>query len=1002
MASTAPEGKKGSPVAVVAGGAGFLGSHLSEALLAQGFRVIVLDNYTTGRETNLQSVLGHRDFSYKVGDINSGLPNLPRVDYIFHLAGVEEYINGTDVSVETLLVNSIGTKNLLELARVSQAKITLVSSVDLYSGILSSLSLKNYFGISRRDEERFSHHEAKRYAEALTTEYFKKYGVNARIVRLADVYGPRMDLRAGTEMAELLAESLQPDIKKLTIRGEGLKVLHPTYVSDVVYGLIKAATGEGTNGKIFNIVNSEPQTVLNFASRLHQVAPTHPELSFTTDYVETRLPDHGIDFEQTTRNLGWRAVIGLEEGLKRTLAYFREGKLVPELPHPELRPEPVIPLHLPREYHAALQHFSAGPRFKNVLRFLPRRNSPGKPSRPFGLKAILAVMIVFILLSVLVPAGGAVFYSGFGVWRLRGSEGAILAGQADPAFTAAASAENAFNKANVELDELSALAEFFQWSGLDNYRHILTAAEESAAAAKDASTAMKPLLGLGQSLAATDVTLQISADVTRQDLTEVSTKLQLAARHLGSAQGELDQVSAQSLPGQLAPLLSEVKGKLASVQGLLARAQAGVGVLPEVLGLNGVRNYLLLFTNSNELRPVGGFIGSYGVARFEDGRLRDLAVNDTYSLDGQATSTIAAPAPLRDYLGVAKLGLRDSNWSPDFPTDAKLARDLYFQAAHRRVDGVISIDLVTVQNLLRVVGPISMADYNEVITADNFFERAQFHADAVFFAGSTGKKDFLGAAARIILDKILRSPAKGWAALARAVQTSLNEKHLVIYSADAAVQGLLAQSHWDGGLTGAGPVAGAASNRVEDYLLVTDANVGGNKANYFVKNQTNYRVEADRDGGLTAQLTLLYDHTATTETWPSGRYRDYLRVYAPLGSRLLGAEVSDTTQVPVVSTGTELGRTVFSLLFELSSQSKKTIVLTYKLPAKLPSIVQPSQYHLVVGKQAGQNEPPLSVNFDVPTFLKASPSLGTNLSPYSTRLSTNLRRDLDLVITTTP
>lgn len=1007
MASTAPEGKRGVPVAVIAGGAGFLGSQLAEVLLAQGYKVICLDNYVTGKEANLKHLLGHSNFVFKTGDINQGLPHLPRVDCIWHLAGVEEYINGTDVSVETLLVNSIGTRNLLEMARQHKAKLLLASSVDLYSGILSALSLDNYFGVSKRDDERFSHHEAKRYAEALTTEYFKKFGVDARIARLADVYGPRMDLRSGTEMAELLAESLQPGVKFLTIHGDGLKVLHPTYASDVVYGLVKAV-GEGTSGKIFNIVNPEAQTVLNFASRLRRVTPGHPELKFVDEISETRFPVRNFDLDSAHKELGWRATVGLEEGLKRTWAHFKEQKVVPVVPHLTLGTTVLAQAARAPEYSSALQPFSAGTRLKKLFNFLvkPRPKLPKVSAiraRRFRLKVALATAVVFIAVSVLVPLAGVLFHSGYGAWRLGGSQSALTAGQADSAFAAAASAEDSFSAGASDLEDLTWLLSMLKLRDVaENYRHLISAAKEVSSAVKNLSLSLKPLVALGQDLVQTDVTAKVSADYTNKELSEVRSLLEVADDRLAAAEGEIKKVNVSNLPGFARGQFDQVQGKLGEARSAISKARVGTRLLPEIIGLNGARNYLLLFLNNTEIRPGGGFIGSYGIARFEDGRLRDLYVDDVYNPDGQLKEQVTPPAPLRDYLGIGSLGLRDSNWSPDFPTSSKLARELLFKSTKRSVDGVIAIDIRGVENMLRVLGPVTLADYGETITADNFFERAQFHADVNFFPGSTAKKDFMGAAARIVLDKFLRSKTELWPGIISSLQTSLTEKHLLLNSNNADVQALLSESNWDGAIAQTAGVTENRSGRVEDYLMVVDANVGGNKANYFVRPQGNYRVVVDKNGGLTSQLTLLYEHTATTETWPSGRYKNFLRVYVPKGSTLQKLELSDSRESPAFTTTTESGKTVFSFFFEVPSQTKKTVILNYALPMKLPTIARESTYRLLVQKQAGQSEPPFSVNFDAPTFLKLTPKGGLNTAAYSARFTTDLSRDREFSLTVAP
>ncbi|MDZ7586949.1 MAG: NAD-dependent epimerase/dehydratase family protein, partial [Patescibacteria group bacterium] len=183
------------PVALVAGAAGFIGSHLCETLLSQNCKVYAVDNWTTGKKANLQNLLKQKNFVFIEHNLEKPFDTpIPKVDYIFHLAGVETYINGQDISLETLLVNSLGTKELLEIAKTQQAKFLLASTVDILSGQMASTDR----------EETYSHHEAKRFSEAITFEYLNRYEINARIVRLGLIYGPMMDLASGNDLAQFL------------------------------------------------------------------------------------------------------------------------------------------------------------------------------------------------------------------------------------------------------------------------------------------------------------------------------------------------------------------------------------------------------------------------------------------------------------------------------------------------------------------------------------------------------------------------------------------------------------------------------------------------------------------------------------------------------------------------------------------------------------------------------------------------------------------------------
>ena len=205
------------PTALVAGAAGFIGSHLCASLLHQNSRVYGIDNWTTGKKQNIKPLLKNKNFVFIEHDLNKPLKtSLPQVDYIFHLAGVEAYINGLDVSLETLLVNSLGTRELLEISKKQNAKFLLASTTDIFQGFLSSSDLAHYYGSNHAKEEAYSHHEAKRFSEAITFEYLNRHQLDARIVRLGNVYGPNMDLKSGNQISRLLVAAKKQSPLKIT------------------------------------------------------------------------------------------------------------------------------------------------------------------------------------------------------------------------------------------------------------------------------------------------------------------------------------------------------------------------------------------------------------------------------------------------------------------------------------------------------------------------------------------------------------------------------------------------------------------------------------------------------------------------------------------------------------------------------------------------------------------------------------------------------------------
>src|SRR3989344_1582795 len=311
-----------APTVLIAGGAGFIGSHLAETLLLKDARVVVLDNFKTGKRNYVEHLLNNPKFALFDVDISRGLPEeIGTVDYIFHLAGLESYLfNQSDVNLDALLTNALGTKNLLDLAAKSPAKFVLTSTIDVYQGMLSPVDLNKYFGGTNEEEKKYSLTEAKRYAEALVWEYFKKNTVDVRIVRVPEVYGPKMDFEAAGNLGSMLNDLINK--KNLTVYGDGSDKQYYLFVSDVVSGLIKSLFSSNTAGKIFNLVGGEPFSNLEAAYLLKSLADGDIDIEFKAEpssfkFFEIKSPDR-----ENLTLIKWETKIPFRTGLIKTLTSF--------------------------------------------------------------------------------------------------------------------------------------------------------------------------------------------------------------------------------------------------------------------------------------------------------------------------------------------------------------------------------------------------------------------------------------------------------------------------------------------------------------------------------------------------------------------------------------------------------------------------------------------------------------------------------------------------------
>jgi len=306
---------------VVAGGAGFIGSHLCRRLLADGHQVLCLDNLSTGRRANIAELEGQPDFVFREHDVTRPLPPEVEADAILHLASPASPPRYLCRPVETLLANSEGTLNLLEAARRSGARFLLASTSEVYGDPLVHPQREEYWGNVNPIGERSCYDEGKRFAEALTMAYARRHGLDVRIARIFNTYGERSDPEDGRLVPNFVTQALRG--LPLTLYGSGEQTRSLCYVGDLVEGLMRLLCCEAARGEVVNLGNPEEHPVRYYAERIRDLCGSSSPIvtveAALGDDPQRRRPD----ITRAQQLLGWQPVVPLDEGLRRTIAYFR-------------------------------------------------------------------------------------------------------------------------------------------------------------------------------------------------------------------------------------------------------------------------------------------------------------------------------------------------------------------------------------------------------------------------------------------------------------------------------------------------------------------------------------------------------------------------------------------------------------------------------------------------------------------------------------------------------
>lgn len=305
-------------VSLVLGGAGFLGSHLCETLLRDGHDVVCVDNLITGNLDNIRHLRGNPAFSFIRHDVSRHIDIEGPVDFIYHFASPASPVDYLNYPIQTLKVGALGTHNALGLARAKKAVLLLASTSEVYGDPLVHPQTEAYWGNVNPIGPRGVYDEAKRYAEAMTMAYHRVHGIDTKIVRIFNTYGPRMRPNDGRVVPAFVMQALKNE--PLTVFGGGLQTRSFCYVDDLIRGIVLLSRSSVHDP--VNIGNPREMTVKQFAEVIIRLTGSRSVIErrpLPIDDPKTRQPD----IRRARELLGWEPVIPLEEGLARTIEYFR-------------------------------------------------------------------------------------------------------------------------------------------------------------------------------------------------------------------------------------------------------------------------------------------------------------------------------------------------------------------------------------------------------------------------------------------------------------------------------------------------------------------------------------------------------------------------------------------------------------------------------------------------------------------------------------------------------
>lgn len=452
----------------------------------------------------------------------------------------------------------------------------------------------------------------------------------------------------------------------------------------------------------------------------------------------------------------------------------------------------------------------------------------------------------------------------------------------------------------------------------------------------------------------------------------------------------IDAIPEEKLVKPLRDGIQPLKENLPKAKEMIDHVLPMLRIVPKIVGFEQPESYLFLLQNNNELRPTGGFIGTYGILTLQDGEIKEFQTDNVYNLDRSTQPILKTPSPepIVKYLEQANWSLRDSNWSPDFPTAAEQA--LYFYREENlilaeikkqggdikgdadviiqdtvpyvEVNGVIAMTPEIIEELLKITGPIVVEGTQ--FTDENLQDELEYIVGKKYIEMGVARAERKGVIKKLADElklKLQTLPLQRVIDLLQLSYRSLDKKQVLIYSKDAELQKMIVERGW----------SGAVADAPGDYLFVIDSNLGSLKTDQYVERAIDYSLRW-QGNDLIAKVVINYQNNADF-TWKSSRLRSYTRIYVPLGSELInnsGSMYNDKVRDPErkpgqVDVSQEFNKTVYGAFISIEPHEKGALMFEYRLPEQVKAQIKNGGYVLLIQKQPGvTHNLTLSLNFD--------------------------------------
>ncbi len=909
-----------TPVSIIVHGGNYLGYLLSKTLLEQGSQVVIIDKYTAQSKEYFSELKKNGRVSFiDFKGIKNFYEKIARIDYLFYLLG-DQLEEAKVIDSKDFLLESDYINGSLSAAHKYKAKISLVTSLRL------NRELSNRVNNDKSGKTTpYSPLELQRYGENFVAEFVDKTKANLRILRLGTLVGKGIKKIKDPTLDRLFTDSTQKP--QIEIWGEGLEIHNIINESDAVYGILKLTFDDSTKGEVISLTNKNDYTTLSLAYKLLELDVEAKAIRFTEKgNGDLFLQDLYLPAPNATQ-YGWRQNISLEESIvDQAKVYYEKSEKKWDIGKKEEKKTNISEISSVSKTKLGLTIQKLTSPFKNLFNKekLFQEITYAKIFKNISILSI-SLLLIYFLISPLIGIGIGSYLIYDKTDDLKNSFSSLDFEQIDKDTTYIS---NNLNRVERNLSRIYWIFKITNNQDFyNNSTQLIQGTNYALDSSKDLLIGLKPF---GEYLKDFEpaVTFDSSQPSTTREyrdyllaIDDNQYSIKEGIYKMSLAQNLIETVNTKDFPQSLQSFVLNYKELVTEVNEMIKPLEKVTGFLPDTLGVNERKRYLILLQNDGEIRSTGGWISSYAVLAIEGGQIRELFVDDIYNAEGTLKVkgyNYKAPVSMIKALGNTPYTFSLVNWDPNLDNVMTNSEQfIYDLGKGNDLDGVITIDTVFLQKLLEKWGGIEVPGESELITGDNLYSKIfEMHTD--FTPGSTRKSTFLANLANESVTKILSSNFSEYKEIGDVITESLSEKHIQVTFKNTLAKAFVDQEQWDGNL----------DSKYATAPINIDWNWGGNKANMYIRKNHTLEINVKDENTIDYKYQIAIQNDSKENKYPQGDYINYVRIYIPSNSTVLGITGLVDNKYDIYNEG---GFKVVGGWFNVGIEENKTLEISYRL-----------------------------------------------------------------------